>query len=216
MKLLALGVSLVLVALVLVAAALSSNPTHRVQADISLQHADTDGWECEAPSVPAEIEAQLQAICDTVSTNGHRGGFAVLFARPDAAGKTAAAEIIARELDRDLYRIDLSEVVSKYISETERNLQQMFDAAEGADAVLLFDEADELFGKRSEVEDSHDRYANLAIILEFAACWDPFGVLIFSVCCPEAVEDELAHRFADVVLFPETEDDSTAPSEKRD
>ena len=82
---------------------------------------------------------------------------------PSGTGKTMAAEVLARELSLDLYRIDLSSVISKYIGETEKNLQQIFDAAEAGGAILLFDEADALFGKRSEVKDSHDRYANIEV-----------------------------------------------------
>jgi ATP-dependent 26S proteasome regulatory subunit len=90
-------------------------------------------------------------------------GISALFAGPSGTGKTTAAEILARELKLDLYRIDLSAVVSKYIGETEKNLRRVFDAAEGGGAVLLFDEADALFGKRSEVKDSHDRHANIEV-----------------------------------------------------
>ena len=78
-------------------------------------------------------------------------------------GKTLAAEVLANDLRLDLYRIDLSQVVSKYIGETEKNLRRVFDAAEDGGAILLFDEADALFGKRSEVKDSHDRYANIEV-----------------------------------------------------
>src|SRR5204863_9938553 len=78
-------------------------------------------------------------------------------------GKTMAAEVLARELKLDLFRIDLSQVINKYIGETEKNLRRVFDAAEGGGAILLFDEADALFGKRSEVKDSHDRYANIEV-----------------------------------------------------
>src|SRR5208337_1632249 len=77
--------------------------------------------------------------------------------------KTMAAEVLANDLRLDLYRIDLSSVVSKYIGETEKNLRRVFDAAENGGAILFFDEADSLFGKRSEVKDSHDRYANIEI-----------------------------------------------------
>ncbi|MCW5853263.1 MAG: AAA family ATPase, partial [Anaerolineae bacterium] len=90
-------------------------------------------------------------------------GVVSLFAGPSGTGKTLAAEIMARDLGLDLYQIDLSSVVSKYIGETEKNLDRIFRAAEYANAVLFFDEADALFGKRSEVRDSHDRYANLEI-----------------------------------------------------
>ena len=87
----------------------------------------------------------------------------MLFAGESGTGKTMAAEVLADELQLDLYRIDLSAVVSKYIGETEKNLARVFDAAEDSGAILLFDEADALFGKRSEVKDSHDRYANIEV-----------------------------------------------------
>jgi ATP-dependent 26S proteasome regulatory subunit len=90
-------------------------------------------------------------------------GISMLLSGPSGTGKTMAAEVIANDLSLDLYRIDLSRVVSKYIGETEKNLRAVFDAAEASGAVLLFDEADALFGKRSEVKDSHDRYANIEV-----------------------------------------------------
>jgi len=90
-------------------------------------------------------------------------GISALFHGPSGTGKTMAAEVLARELDLDLYRIDLSQVVNKYIGETEKNLRRVFDAADAGGAILLFDEADTLFGKRSEVKDSHDRYANIEV-----------------------------------------------------
>jgi hypothetical protein len=94
----------------------------------------------------------------------HRGrGVSLLLSGPSGTGKTMAAEVIAHSLDLDLYRIDLSGVVSKYIGETEKNLKAVFDAADQSGAVLFFDEADALFGKRSEIKDSHDRYANIEI-----------------------------------------------------
>src|SRR5262249_32906735 len=98
------------------------------------------------------------------AARGGRGlGVSALFARPSGTGKTMAAEGLAAQLCLDLYRIDLSSVVSKYIGETEKNLRRVFDAAEEGGAILLFDEADALFGKRSEVKDSHDRYANIEV-----------------------------------------------------
>ena len=90
-------------------------------------------------------------------------GISALFAGESGTGKTMAAEVIANDLRLNLYRIDLSAVVSKYIGETEKNLRRLFDAAEDGGAILFFDEADALFGKRSEVKDSHDRYANIEI-----------------------------------------------------
>ena len=98
------------------------------------------------------------------AAKGRRGlGLSALFSGPSGTGKTLAAEVLAHELKLDLYRIDLSAVVSKYIGETEKNLKQVFDAAESGGVLLLFDEADALFGKRAEVKDSHDRYANIEV-----------------------------------------------------
>ncbi|MDB5684890.1 MAG: ATPase central domain protein [Sphingomonas bacterium] len=124
--------------------------------------------------LPAEVTAQLRAVASQVRLRAlvhhdrgfarklpRGGGVAVLLAGPSGAGKTMAAEVVAGELGLDLFRIDLSRVVSKYIGETEKNLGAVFDAAEAGGAVLFFDEADALFGKRSEVKDSHDRYANI-------------------------------------------------------
>jgi len=98
------------------------------------------------------------------SAKGRRGlGVSALFTGESGTGKTLAAEVVAHELSLDVYRIDLSAVVSKYIGETEKNLKQVFDAAEEGGVLLLFDEADALFGKRGEVKDSHDRYANIEV-----------------------------------------------------
>ena len=88
-------------------------------------------------------------------------GLSALFAGPSGTGKTMAAEVIANELQLDLYKIDLSAVVSKYIGETEKNLAKIFTEAESSNAILFFDEADALFGKRTKVSDAHDRYANI-------------------------------------------------------
>ncbi|HEY8870409.1 MAG TPA: ATP-binding protein [Candidatus Limnocylindrales bacterium] len=90
-------------------------------------------------------------------------GASVLFAGASGAGQSTAAEVLARALGFSLYRIDLSTAVSKYIGETEKNLRRVFDAANESNAILFFDEADALFGKRSEVKDSHDRYANIKV-----------------------------------------------------
>jgi SpoVK/Ycf46/Vps4 family AAA+-type ATPase len=90
-------------------------------------------------------------------------GLSALFSGASGTGKTMAAGTLARELDRDLYQIDLATVISKYIGETEKHLRKIFDAADRSGAILLFDEADALFGKRSQVRDSHDRYANLEV-----------------------------------------------------
>jgi SpoVK/Ycf46/Vps4 family AAA+-type ATPase len=126
--------------------------------------------------LPSQQKEALEEICSRFN-NAHvvyddwgflsgslRGrGLNILFAGPSGTGKTMAAEVIAGELGIDLYKIDLSTVVSKYIGETEKNLDVVFREAEGSNAILLFDEADSIFGKRSEVKDAHDRYANLEV-----------------------------------------------------
>lgn len=112
-----------------------------------------------------QVEQRMQVYADWgFGERMNRGmGLSVLFAGESGTGKTMAAEVLANALNLHLYRIDLSAVVSKYIGETEKNLRRLFDAAEDGGAILFFDEADALFGKRSEVKDSHDRYANIEI-----------------------------------------------------
>ena len=105
-----------------------------------------------------------QRILDPRAAGGSRSqGFTALFTGPAGTGKTLAAEVLAAELKLNLYRIDLRAVVSRCIGETEKNLGRLLDAAEKNAAILFFDEADALFGKRSEVKDSHDRYGNIEI-----------------------------------------------------
>jgi ATP-dependent 26S proteasome regulatory subunit len=114
-------------------------------------------------------------------------GLNVLFAGPSGTGKTMASEIIARELGLDLYKIDLSTVISKYIGETEKNLDRIFTEAQNSNAILFFDEADAVFGKRSEIRDSHDRYANIevAYLLEFPQPEEPDRYQIWKRVFPE-------------------------------
>ena len=132
-------------------------------------------------------------------------GVSALFAGPSGTGKTFAAEVIARELSLDLYRIDLSQVISKYIGETEKNLRAVFDAAEEGGAVLLFDEADALFGKRSEVKDSHDRYANIEVSYLLQRMEDYRGLAILTTNQKEALDKAFLRRLRFVVqfLFPD-------------
>ena len=130
-------------------------------------------------------------------------GISVLFAGPSGTGKTMAAEALAALLRLDLYRVDLSRVVSKYIGETERNLGRIFDEAEGAGGVvLLFDEADALFGKRTEVRDSHDRYANLEISYLLQRMEAYAGLAILTTNLKSSLDPAFLRRLRFVVGFP--------------
>jgi ATPase family associated with various cellular activities (AAA) len=165
--------------------------------------------------LPPDRLEQLRALCDHVRYRaivheqwgfarrlGHARGLNVLFAGPSGTGKTMAAEIVAGELGLDLYVIDLAAVVSKYIGETEKNLAKIFDAAASASAVLFFDEADALFGKRSEVRDSHDRYANIEIAYLLQRMEDYDGVAIIATNLRKNLDDAFVRRMHFMVDFP--------------
>ncbi len=137
------------------------------------------------------------------AARGSRGlGISALFAGPSGTGKTMAAEVLAGELRLDLYRIDLSSVVSKYIGETEKNLRRVFDAAEEGGAILLFDEADALFGKRSEVKDSHDRYANIEVSYLLQRMESYRGLAILTSNFKDALDTAFLRRLRFIVQFP--------------
>jgi hypothetical protein len=128
-------------------------------------------------------------------------GINALFAGPSGTGKTMAAEVIANHLGLDLYRIDLSAVVSKYIGETEKNLRRLFDAAEGGGAILFFDEADALFGKRTEVKDSHDRYANIEINYLLQRMESYRGLAILATNMKSTLDQAFMRRLRFIVNF---------------
>jgi len=132
----------------------------------------------------------------------NEGGLAALFAGPPGTGKTMASEAIAAELKLPLFRIDLSQVVNKYIGETEKNLKRLFDAADAADAVLFFDEADALFGKRTEVRDAHDRYANLEISYLLERMERFKGLAILATNRRKDLDEAFLRRLAFVIEFP--------------
>ena len=134
-------------------------------------------------------------------------GLKVLFAGESGTGKTMAAQVLGAELGLDLYRVDLATVVSKYIGETEKNLERIFSAADGSNAILFFDEADALFGKRSEVSDSHDRYANIevAYLLQRMEAYD--GAVILATNYKRNIDDAFIRRLDFVVDFPFPEAD---------
>ena len=129
-------------------------------------------------------------------------GLTALFSGESGTGKTLAAEAIANEVQLDLYRVDLATVVSKYIGETEKNLKRLFDAAEASGAVLLFDEADALFGKRSEVKDSHDRYANIEVAYLLQRVEAYRGLAILTTNMKSALDRAFLRRIRFVVHFP--------------
>ena len=135
-------------------------------------------------------------------------GLKVLFAGESGTGKTMAAQVLAAELGLELFRVDLATIVSKYIGETEKNLDRIFGAAEGSNAILFFDEADALFGKRSEVRDSHDRYANIEVAYLLQKMEGYAGAVILATNFRQNIDDAFLRRL-DVVVdfpFPEAED----------
>jgi len=129
-------------------------------------------------------------------------GLNILFSGQSGTGKTMAAEIIAHDLNLDMYKIDLSLVVSKYIGETEKNLNRIFEEAEKSNAVLFFDEADALFGKRSEVKDSHDRYANIEIGYLLQKMEEQEGIVILATNLSKNIDDAFTRRMNFIVEFP--------------
>ena len=128
-------------------------------------------------------------------------GLSALFSGPSGAGKTMAAEVLANHLRLDLYRIDLSAVVSKYIGETEKNLRRLFDAAEGGGSILFFDEADSLFGKRSEVKDAHDRYANIEVNYLLQRMEAYRGLAVLATNMRNALDNAFLRRLRFIVEF---------------
>ncbi len=162
----------------------------------------------------AGARAQLMEIASALRRRGtvmERWGFErklasgrgtnALFSGPSGAGKTMAASVIARSVGLDLYKIDLASVVSKYIGETEKNLARIFDQAANSNAMLFFDEADALFGKRSQVKDSHDRYANIEVAYLLQRIEDFDGVVILATNLKRSLDDAFARRIHHSVDF---------------
>ena len=132
----------------------------------------------------------------------NESGVSVLFAGPPGTGKTMAAEILAIELDLPMYRIDLSQVVNKYIGETEKNLKRLFDTADVSDTILFFDEADSLFGRRTEVKDAHDRYANLEISYLLERMERFKGLAILATNRKKDLDEAFLRRLRYILDFP--------------
>lgn len=158
---------------------------------------------------------QLRELCDQVRQRelvlgdwglGRRiasaSGLSTLFTGPPGTGKTMAAGVIANELRLDLYRIDLSQVVSKYIGETEKNLSRIFAEAEKSNAVLLFDEADALFGKRTQISDAHDRYANIETSYLLQRMEEYEGIAVLASNLRQNMDEAFLRRLRFVIEFP--------------
>lgn len=152
------------------------------------------------------IRARYTHVVQETWGFGHKvspfAGISALFAGDSGTGKTMAAEVIARELGLVLYKIDLSSVVSKYIGETEKNLSTIFDEAQTSNAILFFDEADALFGKRSEVKDAHDRYANIEVAYVLQRIENYDGVAILATNLRQNIDEAFTRRLDFVVDFP--------------
>lgn len=131
-----------------------------------------------------------------------RVGTGALFTGASGTGKTMAAEVLANALELKLYRINLSSVVDKYIGETEKNLSRLFDAAENSGAILFFDEADALFGKRTEVKDSHDRYANIEVNNLLKRIESYKGLVIIATSVQETLDNASLRRMHFIIDFP--------------
>ncbi|AOY79275.2 ATP-binding protein [Moorena producens JHB] len=129
-------------------------------------------------------------------------GLTVLFSGSPGTGKTMAAEVIAHDLQLDLYKIDLSQIVSKYIGDTEKNLNRIFTAATNSNAILLFDEADALFGKRSEVQDARDRYANIEVGYLLQKMEEYEGIAILTTNFRSNMDEAFERRLRFIIEFP--------------
>jgi ATP-dependent 26S proteasome regulatory subunit len=165
--------------------------------------------------LPSDQLDQLQEVCQQAknwqTVFGDWGfdrklslgkGLNVLFSGPPGTGKTMAAEVLANDLQLDLYKIDLSQIVSKYIGETEKNLDRIFVLAEHSNAILFFDEADALFGKRSEVKDSHDRYANIEVGYLLQKMEEYEGIAILATNVKHHIDEAFVRRMQVIVEFP--------------
>jgi SpoVK/Ycf46/Vps4 family AAA+-type ATPase len=197
------------------AAACRSQARHKLR-DLAVKIEPRCGW--DDIILPADKLAHLREVCNQIrhqyrvfGTWGFgqkltRGqgcqGLSALFTGPSGTGKTMAAEVLAHELGLDLYKVDLSGVVSKYIGETEKNLSRIFAEAETSNAILFFDEADALFGKRTELSDAHDRYANIEtsyLLQKMEAC---NGTVILATNLRENMDEAFTRRIRFIIDFP--------------
>ncbi|TFH40178.1 MAG: ATP-binding protein, partial [ANME-2 cluster archaeon] len=171
--------------------------------------------------LPTDVKEQLKEISSHVTYRGTvysdwgfnrklslGKGLNIFFSGTSGTGKTMAAEIIAREVGLDIYKIDLSSMVSKYIGETEKNLQKIFREAETSNAILFFDEADALFGKRTETRDSHDRYANIEVNYLLQKMEEHEGIVILATNFKNNIDDAFLRRIHFAIEFPPPDETS--------
>lgn len=161
-----------------------------------------------------EATATLRAVRDEIQTLSHGmgsnsltaiplvSGVAVLVEGGDAAARSGVAEALASDLQRDLFRVDLTAIVSKYIGETEKNLERVFELAQQAGAVLYFDEADALFGRRTDVKDAHDRYANLEVSALLQRIEGYEGLVILATNARTNIDPAFVRRLRHLVTLP--------------
>jgi len=129
-------------------------------------------------------------------------GISMLFSGPPGTGKTMAAEIMAGELDMEIYKVDTAQIISKYIGETEKNLQEIFNEAESGYAILFFDEADAIFGKRSDVKDAHDKYANTEVAFLLQKMEEYRGISILATNYLQNIDEAFMRRLNYIIRFP--------------
>ena len=187
--------------------------SHHKLGELAVKIEPHYGWEDLV--LPDDKLIQLQEICSQARHRyrvfgewgfgrklSHGKGLSALFSGPPGTGKTMAAEVIAHDLQVDLYKVDLSGVVSKYIGETEKNLSRIFQEAETSNAILFFDEADALFGKRTEVSDAHDRYANIETSYLLQKMEEYEGIVILATNLRENMDEAFTRRLRFIVEFP--------------
>ncbi|QNU65814.1 ATP-binding protein [Ruminiclostridium herbifermentans] len=180
---------------------------------LSVKMKKTYSWDMLV--LPPDQMSQMKEICNQVKFRSlvyEKWGFDkrlalgkglnVLFSGPPGSGKTMAAEVIANEIGLEIYKIDVSQIVSKYIGETEKNLSEIFAEAETSNAILFFDEADALFGKRSEVKDAHDRYANVEISYLLQKMEEYTGIVILATNLNQNIDDAFLRRLHFNIVFP--------------
>src|SRR2546429_5967539 len=155
----------------------------------------------------ARYREQVLDVWKMGGPSARRRGLTALFAGPSGTGKTMAAEVLASELGLDLYTVDLATVVDKYVGETEKNLDRIFVEADRVNGVLLFDEADAIFGKRSEVKDAHDRYANVEVAYLLQRMETFNGLAVLTTNLRSNLDEAFTRRLDAIVDFPMPEEE---------